>query len=133
MFRGLLYAQATGAMMVALLTAVALEPGALTAALLGGGINLLGYAWGGYQIWIRPGTGTPEQVLGRTVFAQVGKLAIFLVLFALTFRFEPRMHRPEMLGALLAGFLGAQLAGWIYLARSGKGDGTGDDAGNQDR
>lgn len=119
--------------MVALLTAVALEPGALTMALWGGVITVLGYAWGGYQIWIRPGTGTPEQILARTVFAQTGKLAIFLVLFALTFRFEPRMHRPEILGALLAGFLGAQLAGWIVLARSGKGDGTGDDAGNQDR
>lgn len=134
MFWGLLYAQAAGTLAAALLAGgLLLEAGALPAALGGGGISLLGYAWAGYQLWWRPGNGSPEQILGRTVYAQVGKVTIFLVLFALAFHYESRLHRPDMLGALVAGFIGAQLAGWLHLARRGDGEGTGNGAGNRNR
>jgi hypothetical protein len=131
-FWGLLYAQAAGTVLAALIMAAFFGFEALLAALWGGVICLLGYGWGGFQIGWRSGDGSAGQIAGRAVYALVGKWAVFMVLFALSFRFEPRLHRPEMFGAMLAGFVGAQLTGWIIVARR-SGVGTGEDVGNQDR
>jgi F0F1-type ATP synthase assembly protein I len=126
-----LFAQAVGTLALAL--ALALLPGDPVAALQGGAICLLGHAWGAWQLRPRPGPVDAQRVLARVVRAEMGKVAIFLVLFALSFRFEPRMHQAEGVVSLIAGFAGAHLFGWLNLARGGGDEGTGDDAGNQDR
>lgn len=129
-FRSLLFAQVSGTLAVA--GVAALITGRATPALWGGAICLLGYAWGAWQLRPRTGTADPGRVLARVVWAQVGKVAIFLMLFALSFRFEPSTHQPQTLGGILAGFFGAQVAGWLYCARFGGIERTGGDAGNQD-
>ena len=130
-FRGLLFAQALGTLIVAfgLLWIAVPAPAALS----GGAICLLGHAWAGWQLRPRLGTASAERVLARVVWAQMGKVAIVLMLFALSFRFAPSTHQPETLGGMLAGFIGAQVVGWLYLARRGGIDGAGEGAGNQDR
>jgi len=130
-FRGLLFAQALGTLAVAF--GLIWLPMPAPAALKGGGICLLGYAWAGWQLRPRPGPTDAQRVLARVVWAQVGKVAIVLMLFALSFRFAPSTHQPQTLGGMLAGFIGAQLVGWLYLARCGGIEGTGEGAGNQDR
>lgn len=130
-FRSLLFAQALGTLIVAfgLLWVAVPAP----AALGGGAICLLGHTWAGWQLRPRSGPAGAGKVLARVVWAQVGKVAIILTLFALSFRFAPSTHQPQTLGAMLAGFIGAQVAGWLYLARRGGIEGTGEGAGNQDR
>lgn len=129
-FRGLLFAQVSGTLVTAVIVVVI--TGRAMPALWGGSICLLGYAWGAWQLRPRPGPAEAQRVLARVVWAQLGKVTIFLMLFALSFRFGPSTHQPQTLGGMLAGFAGAQVAGWLYFARRGGIEGTGDNAGNQD-
>lgn len=130
-FRSLLFAQALGTLVAAF--GLIWLPVPAPAALSGGVICLLGHAWAGWQLRTRPGSAGAQRVLARVVWAQVGKVAIILTLFALSFRFVSSTREPETLGGMLAGFIGAQVAGWLYIARRGGIEGTGEGAGNQDR
>lgn len=130
-FRSFLTAQTLGTLIVGF--GLIWLPAPAMAALGGGVICLAGYGWAGWQLRPRPGPASAERVLARVVWAQMGKIAIILTLFALSFRFAPDTHEPKTLGGMLAGFIGAQVAGWLYMARFGGIEGTGEGAGNQDQ
>jgi ATP synthase protein I len=130
-FRSLLFAQSLGTLIAGL--GLVWLPAPAMAALAGGGICLAAHGWAAWQLRPRPGSAGAGRVLARVVWAEAGKVAIILTLFALSFRFVPDTHQPETLGAMLTGFIGAQGAGWLYIARFGGMDGTGQRAGDQDR
>lgn len=105
---------------LALATVIAILAGAPIglAALWGGTICLLAHAWGGFQIWLHPGNRSPQRMATAAIRAELGKVAIILVLFWLTFSRVPETREQGVAAALLAGFFMVQVAGWVWLARS---------------
>lgn len=112
-------AQAGTALILAAAISALAGPSFGLAALWGGMICLLAHAWGGFQVWLHPGNRAPERMATAAIRAELGKVAIILVLFWLTFSRVPESREQGMAAALLAGFFVVQVAGWIQLARSG--------------
>ncbi|MDF1725155.1 MAG: ATP synthase subunit I, partial [Alcanivorax sp.] len=47
----------------------------------GGTISLIAYAWGGFQLWMHPGNRAPKRMATAAIRAEMGKIAIMLLLF----------------------------------------------------
>lgn len=117
LFWGLMRAQLAAIVVFALLvTALAGTLSGLVAA-WGGTISLIAYAWGGFQIWMHPGNHAPKRMATAAVRAEMGKIAIMLLLFWLTFSKVPETREMKIAMVLLLGFLIAQVVGWIQVAR----------------
>lgn len=117
LFWGLMRAQIMALLAWALLVTLVAGPLAGLAAAWGATISLIAYAWGGFQVWLHPANHAPKRMATAAVRAEVGKIAIMLLLFWLTFSKVPDAREMKMALLLLLGFLLAQVAGWIQVAR----------------
>ena len=105
LFWGLMRAQTTSVVVIAALAAVIAGSTIGLAALWGGTISLIAYAWGGFQVWLHPGNRAAK------------RMAIMLVLFWLTFAEVPQMRESMTAMVLFLAFMSAQIAGWVQVAR----------------
>jgi len=117
LFWGLMRAQTTSVVVIAALAAVIAGSTIGLAALWGGTISLIAYAWGGFQVWLHPGNRAAKRMAGAAVRAELGKIAIMLVLFWLTFAEVPQMRESMTAMVLFLAFMSAQIAGWVQVAR----------------
>ena len=122
-FWGVLRSQAVTLLVISTLLGAVFGTTVALAAAWGATITLLSYAWAGFQLWLHPGNRNPHRAATSAVRAEVGKVAIMLLLFWLTFRHMPVMTQQATAAALLVGFFFAQLAGFIWLARNAGGSG----------
>lgn len=117
LFWGLMRAQISSTILFAALIA-AIGSGSLgLTALWGGTISLIAYAWGGFQVWLHPGNRASERMAGAAIRAEVGKVVIMLALFGLTFAKVAAMRQLAHVMVLFPGFVLAQVAGWVQVAR----------------
>jgi ATP synthase protein I len=58
-----------------------------------------------------------KRMAGAAVRAELGKIAIMLVLFWLTFAEVPQMRESMTAMVLFLAFMSAQIAGWVQVAR----------------
>lgn len=116
-FRGLLLVQLTTLLVAGALAALLAGGLEGLAALWGGAICLLAHAWAGFQVWLHPRNQDPRHQAGAAIRAELGKIAIMLLLLWLSFREWPDLRGKNAAAALLASFFLAQVAGWIWLAR----------------
>ena len=93
LFWGLMRAQLAAIVVFALLVTVTAGTLAGLVAAWGGTISLIAYAWGGYQIWLHPGNHAPKRMATAAVRAEMGKIAIMLLLFWLTFSKVPETRK----------------------------------------
>ncbi|MCH2556497.1 MAG: hypothetical protein MK005_04260 [Alcanivorax sp.] len=117
LFWGLMRAQILSAMIFAVLVVVIAGTSLGLAAAWGGTISLIAYAWGGFQVWLHPGNRAPERMAGAAMRAEAGKVVIMLALFGLTFAKVPASRELTHVVVLFLGFLLAQIAGWVQVAR----------------
>ncbi len=117
LFWGLMRAQLIAVVVAATVAALVAGPGTGLAAAWGGAISLIAYAWGGFQVWLHPGNRAPKRMATAAMRAEAGKVAIMLALFWLTFSKVPSMRELIHVMGLFFGFLLAQIAGWIQVAR----------------
>ena len=130
-FRGLLLVQLTALLIAGALAALLAGGLEGLAALWGGAICLLAHAWAGFQVWLHPRNRDPQHQAGAAIRAELGKIAIMLLLFWLSFREWPDLRGQSAAAALLASFFLAQVAGWVWLARATGGPvASGDDGPN---
>ncbi|MCG8391622.1 MAG: ATP synthase subunit I [Pseudomonadales bacterium] len=131
LFWGLMRAQLSSMVAFALLVTGLAGTFAGLMAAWGGTISLIAYAWGGFQIWLHPGNRAPKRMATAAVRAEMGKIAIMLLLFWLTFAKVPEAREMKIAMVLLLGFLIAQIVGWVQVARL-EGRATGQDDGQDD-
>jgi ATP synthase protein I len=117
-FRGLMLVQITSLLVTAALAALMAGGPVGLAALWGGAICLLAHAWAGFQIWLHPRNQEPRHQAGAAIRAELGKIAIMLLLFWLSFREWPDLRGKQAAAALLISFFVVQAAGWVWLARA---------------
>lgn len=127
LFWGLMRAQIIAVMIVAVLVFLIAGTGLGLAAAWGGVISLIAYAWGGFQVWLHPGNRAPKRMANAAMRAEAGKVTIMLALFWLTFAKVPLMRELTHVMVLFFGFLLAQIAGWIQVARLENAAKTGPD------
>lgn len=127
LFWGLMRAQISSAILFAGLVTVFAGFSLGLAAVWGGSISLIAYAWGGFQVWLHPGNRAPERMAGAAMRAEAGKVVIMLALFGLTFAKVPEARELTHVVVLFLGFLLAQIAGWVQVARLDRRMGTGPD------
>ncbi|MCQ6260416.1 hypothetical protein MLD55_00595 [Alcanivorax sp. MM125-6] len=120
-------AQISSAILFAALVTVLAGASLGLAAAWGGIISLIAYAWGGFQVWLHPGNRAPERMAGAALRAEAGKVVIMLALFGLTFAKVPGLREMTHVVVLFLGFLLAQIAGWVQVARLDRRLGTGPD------
>lgn len=117
LFWGLMRAQlATLVIFALLVTSLAGTLAGLVAA-WGGTISLIAYAWGGFQLWLHPGNRAPKRMATAAIRAEMGKIAIMLLLFWLTFSKVPEAREMKIAMVLLLGFMLTQIVGWVQVAR----------------
>ena len=117
LFWGLMRAQLVTLVLFALLvTSLAGTLAGLVAA-WGGTISLIAYAWGGFQLWMHPGNRAPKRLATAAIRAEMGKIAIMLLLFWLTFSKVPEAREMKIAMVLLLGFMLTQIVGWVQVAR----------------
>ena len=117
LFWGLMRAQlATLVIFALLVTSLAGTLAGLVAA-WGGTISLIAYAWGGFQLWLHPGNRAPKRMATAAIRAEMGKIAIMLLLFWLTFSKVPEAQEMKIAMVLLLGFMLTQIVGWVQVAR----------------
>lgn len=117
LFWGLMRAQlATLVLFALLVTSLAGTLAGLVAA-WGGTISLIAYAWGGFQLWLHPGNRAPKRMATAAIRAEMGKIAIMLLLFWLTFSKVPEAREMKIAMVLLLGFMLTQIVGWVQVAR----------------
>ena len=117
LFWGLMRAQLATLVIFALLVTTLAGTLAGLVAAWGGTISLMAYAWGGFQIWLHPANRAPKRMATAAVRAEMGKIAIMLLLFWLTFSKVPEAREMKIAMVLLLGFLLTQVVGWIQVAR----------------
>ena len=115
MFWGLLRAQGAAIFVVVLLAALFGGADAGAVALWGGIISLIANAWAGFQLWMHPGNRSPQRLSGAAIRAEVGKVVIMLLLFALTLKRWPLMQQGSMVLILALAFLGTYVCGLVWL------------------
>ena len=118
LFRGLLLAQGITTVVVAALAAGIGSRDAALSVLAGGGIAIIAAAWAGFQLWLHPGNRNPERMATAATRAEMGRVAIVLVLLWLTLSRWPEVRQGAPAMMLFAGFFLVQLAGWIWLAKA---------------
>mgnify|MGYP003136631260 FL=1 len=117
LFWGLMRAQlATLVIFALLVTSLAGTLAGLVAA-WGGTISLIAYAWGGFQLWMHPGNRAPKRLATAAIRAEMGRIAIMLLLFWLTFSKVPEAREMKIAMVLLLGFMLTQIVGWVQVAR----------------
>ena len=117
LFWGLMRAQISSVILFAALVTVIAGTSLGLTALWGGTISLIAYAWGGFQVWLHPGNRAPERMAGAAMRAEAGKVVIMLALFGLTLAKVAVMRELAHVAVLFPGFLLAQIAGWVQVAR----------------
>lgn len=117
LFWGLMRAQLTTLVAFGLLVTGLAGVFAGLVAAWGGTICLIAYAWGAFQIWMHPGNRAPERMATAAMRAEMGKIAIMLLLFWLTFSKVPEAREMKIAMVLLLGFLLTQIVGWVQIAR----------------
>ena len=117
LFWGLMCAQLTTIVVFGLLVTGLAGVFAGLVAVWGGTISLIAYAWGSFQVWLHPGNRAPERMAGAAMRAEAGKVVIMLALFGLTFAKVAVMRELAHVAVLFPGFLLAQIAGWVQVAR----------------
>ena len=117
LFWGLMRAQVATLVIFALLVTTLAGTLAGLVAAWGGTISLIAYAWGGFQLWMHPGNRAPKRLATAAIRAEMGKIAIMLLLFWLTFSKVPEAREMKIAMVLLLGFLLTQVVGWIQVAR----------------
>ena len=117
LFWGLMRAQLTTIVAFGLLVTGLAGVFAGLVAAWGGTISLIAYAWGGFQLWMHPGNRAPKRMATAAIRAEMGKIAIMLLLFWLTFSKVPEAREMKIAMVLLLGFMLTQIVGWVQVAR----------------
>ena len=117
LFWGLMRAQVATLVIFALLVTTLAGTLAGLVAAWGGTISLIAYAWGGFQLWMHPGNRAPKRMATAAIRAEMGKIAIMLLLFWLTFSKVPEAREMKIAMVLLLGFMLTQIVGWVQVAR----------------
>lgn len=117
LFWGLMRAQLATLVLFALLVTTLAGTLAGLVAAWGGTISLIAYAWGGFQLWLHPGNRAPKRMATAAIRAEMGKIAIMLLLFWLTFSKVPEAREMKIAMVLLLGFMLTQIVGWVQVAR----------------
>ena len=117
LFWGLMRAQLATLVIFALLVTTLAGTLAGLVAAWGGTISLIAYAWGGFQLWMHPGNRAPKRMATAAIRAEMGKIAIMLLLFWLTFSKVPEAREMKIAMVLLLGFMLTQIVGWVQVAR----------------
>ena len=117
LFWGLMRAQLATLVIFALLVTTLAGTLAGLVAAWGGTISLIAYAWGGFQLWMHPGNRAPKRMATTAIRAEMGKIAIMLLLFWLTFSKVPEAREMKIAMVLLLGFMLTQIVGWVQVAR----------------
>lgn len=118
LYWGLLRAQGLALIAAGLLVSIVKGPDAILIALWGGLISLFGNAWGGYQLWLHPGNRGPSRSASAAIRAEVGKVAIVLVMFGLTLKGWPEVRTGSNAVILVLAFLWTYVAGLFWLQRA---------------
>lgn len=113
-----MFAQLVAMLVMAVACALLFGPFSGLTAFWGGAICLLAHAWAGYQMWLHPRLRIPRHQAGSAIRAEMGKVAITLLLFWLSFSEWPLLREQLAAGTLLTGFFVTQVAGWIWLVRA---------------
>lgn len=118
LFFGLMRTQTFTLLVLAVLTFLAVSTQAAIAAAWGAGICWLAHVWAGYQMWLHPKNTDPKRQATAAMRAEMGKIAIALLLLWLSLKTTPELRNKEGAAALLLGFFITQVAGWVWLARA---------------
>lgn len=118
LFRGILCAQGLATLIVAALSAWSGGRDVALSALAGGGIATVASGWAGFQLWLHPGNRQADRAATAAIRAEIGRVAIVLLLLWLTLKHWPEARQGAPAMMLFAGFFVVQLAGWIWLARA---------------
>lgn len=118
LFFGLMRTQLLTLLVLAVMTVMAVSTQAAIAVAWGAGICWLAHAWAGFQMWLHPKNADPRRQATVAIRAEVGKIAIALLLLWLSLKTTPELRNKEGAAALLLGFFITQVAGWIWLARA---------------
>lgn len=118
LFFGLMRTQLLTLLVLAVLTFLAWGTQAAIAAAWGASICWIAHAWAGYQMWLHPKNADPKRQATAAIRAEMGKIAIALLLMWLSLKTTPELRNKEGAAALLLGFFITQVAGWIWLARA---------------
>lgn len=118
LFRGILCAQGLATLIVAALSAWLGGRDVALSALAGGGIATVASGWAGFQLWLHPGNRQADRAATAAIRAEIGRVAIVLLLLWLTLKHWPEARQGAPAMMLFAGFFVVQLAGWIWLARA---------------
>ena len=114
-FWGLLRAQGAAILVMAALAALMMGSEPAIAALWGGSISLIANAWGGFQLWLHPGNRSPQRLQGAAIRAEMGKVAIVLLLFGLTYSRWPAAHTGSTAIILLLAFMVTYVVSLVWL------------------
>lgn len=118
LFWGLMRAQTIVLLVTALLVLLFFGKLPGLAAACGGAISLIGYAWGGFQLWLHPANHAPKRMATAGMRAEIGKIVIMLLLLWLSLKQWPDLRGAYPAAALLVNFFLVQVVGWIWLARA---------------
>lgn len=126
-------AQIITLLVVATVLTVLVGSSAGLSAAWGGTICLLAHGWAGFQVWLHPRNSETRHQAGAALRAEVGKVAIMLLLLWVSFKEWPELRERNAAAALLANFFLVQVVGWIWLARATGAPPDGGASGKQDR
>lgn len=118
LFRGLMRAQIITLALVATVVGVVFDVTTGLAAAWGGFICLVAHAWAGFQIWLHPRNRDARHHAGAAIRAEMGKIAIILLLFWLSWKEWPELRERNTAASLLITFFLVQVVGWVWLIRA---------------
>lgn len=118
LFRGLFIAQLVTIVITALIALFVSGQQGMLAMAWGGAITWIASTWAGFQLWLHPKNQQPARMATAAIRAEVGRIAITLLLLWMSFRKWPEVREIELAAALLLGLFLVQVAGWIWLARA---------------
>lgn len=122
LYWGLLRAQGLALLAAGLVVSIFRGPDPILIALWGGLISLFANAWAGFQLWMHPGNRGSSRRASAAIRAEVGKVAIVLVLFGLTLKQWPDVHTGSNAVILVLAFLWTYVAGLFWLHRATTAD-----------
>lgn len=118
LFFGLLSVQLITLGLLAAITWLAFSFSLAKAVAWGAAICWLAHTWAAYQMWLHPKNISPKRQATVAIRAEMGKIAIALLLLWLSLKMAPELRTKDSAAALLLGFFITQVAGWIWLARA---------------
>lgn len=118
LFLGLMRAQLLGLVVAAGVAGMIAGVEMALIAAWGGTISVIAFAWSGFQLWLHPGNHALKRMATAAIRAEMGKIALLLLLLWLSFKHWPELREAHTAAALLISFFLVQAVGSIWLARA---------------